>query len=236
MLTKFNKFVYFYSVTCLLLFAFSVRAYSPNDDFSSPITTKANRVFYTGALLTTTVFIYRNEISKPLQRSLIKHRPLVHYNYWGEFAGHLYPNAIYILGQSFIGEKDRALGMLRATLYSSFVVVNLKHTFKIGRPNYETKLDSFPSGHTTTAFAFAGFVSAEHGPLYGILANVMATFTALSRMTDNRHWFHDVLAGATIGVSYGLGINYVQKQSTLDLSFIPNYSHDYKSVSVELTF
>lgn len=65
-----------------------------------------------------------------------------------------------------------------------------------------TGRDSWPSGHTTMAFALATSVSDEVGSLpvtiglYGA-----ATLTGWSRMNDNRHWLSDVAAGAAIGVA-----------------------------------
>ena len=70
---------------------------------------------------------------------------------------------------------------------------------------------SFPSGHSTAAFAAAAAVSAETsrwwpeltyfgiGPiLYGGAAAV-----GLSRMYNNRHWASDVITGAMIGTFAG---------------------------------
>lgn len=69
---------------------------------------------------------------------------------------------------------------------------------------------SFPSGHTTTAFAAAAAVTNETtrwwpkstwivGPLmYG-----GATAVGLSRMYHNRHWASDVVVGAMIGTFAG---------------------------------
>lgn len=72
---------------------------------------------------------------------------------------------------------------------------------------------SFPSGHSTAAFAFASTVASETqrwwpgtrwiiGPiLYG-----GATLTGLSRIYDNAHWASDVMAGAAIGTFTGIKI------------------------------
>jgi membrane-associated phospholipid phosphatase len=72
---------------------------------------------------------------------------------------------------------------------------------------------SFPSGHTTTAFAFAATVASETqrwwprsrwilGPiLYG-----GATLTGVSRIYNKAHWASDVMAGAAIGTFTGLKV------------------------------
>ena len=62
--------------------------------------------------------------------------------------------------------------------------------------------DSWPSGHTTMAFALAAGVSDElHSTPAAIALYGAATMTAWSRLNDNRHWLSDVLAGAAVGVT-----------------------------------
>ncbi|MBR1625774.1 MAG: phosphatase PAP2 family protein [Bacteroidales bacterium] len=92
-------------------------------------------------------------------------------------------------------------------------------TAKIFKENYEELrpdwggLKSFPSGHTTIAFINASILSKEYKnsdyPWLSIVGYTMATVTGLSRVANNRHWMHDVLAGAGIGMlatemAYGL--------------------------------
>lgn len=69
---------------------------------------------------------------------------------------------------------------------------------------------SFPSGHTTTAFAMASALSAEAShrwpqayPYVKWSAYSLATITGLSRMYDNKHWASDVFLGAGIGLVVG---------------------------------
>ncbi|TBX70197.1 phosphatase PAP2 family protein [Flavobacterium silvisoli] len=58
---------------------------------------------------------------------------------------------------------------------------------------------SFPSGHTTSAFAGAAFIQRRHGWQYGIPSYVLASFVGYSRIQAKKHDGWDVLAGATIG-------------------------------------
>lgn len=74
------------------------------------------------------------------------------------------------------------------------------------RPDNYNQKDSFPSGHTTAAFAFASTIWAEHGVYWGTAAYLGATYAGLSRINDNRHRINDVIAGASIGMSYGIGL------------------------------
>ncbi len=64
---------------------------------------------------------------------------------------------------------------------------------------------SFPSGHTTTAFALCTVLGERIGMtwarigLYGA-----ATLTAIARVRNNQHWPSDVALGAALGVAAGL--------------------------------
>ncbi len=62
--------------------------------------------------------------------------------------------------------------------------------------------DSWPSGHTTMAFALAASVGDEiHSTPVTIGLYSAATLTGWSRLNDNRHWLSDVLAGAALGIT-----------------------------------
>jgi len=70
---------------------------------------------------------------------------------------------------------------------------------------------SFPSGHTTAAFAFASAItarveqrSATDARWVGPLLYGAAALTGLSRVYDQQHWASDVLLGAAIGTVSGL--------------------------------
>ncbi len=61
--------------------------------------------------------------------------------------------------------------------------------------------DSFPSGHSTAAFAAATLLWRNSGPGVGVPACAIAAATAYSRVESGRHYPSDVLAGAAIGVA-----------------------------------
>lgn len=60
--------------------------------------------------------------------------------------------------------------------------------------------NSFPSGHTATVFMGAELVRIEYGGWYGIGAYTIATGVGFMRMYNGRHWLHDVVAGAGVGI------------------------------------
>lgn len=87
------------------------------------------------------------------------------------------------------------------------------HDWRLGRGFGDTRYSSFPSGHTTAAFAAAAAVTSEsrrwwpHQTWW--VAPMMyggATLVGLSRMYDNKHWATDVAMGAAIGTMAGLKV------------------------------
>ena len=82
------------------------------------------------------------------------------------------------------------------------VVNTLKYTIKERRPDGSTN-NSFPSGHTATAFMTATMLTKEYGyksHWVGISSYTLATITGLMRVANNRHWLSDVMTGAGIGI------------------------------------
>ena len=64
---------------------------------------------------------------------------------------------------------------------------------------------SFPSGHTTTAFALATVFAEQYdGTLtVPIIAYTAASLVGISRMTEHAHWSSDVFVGALLGYLCG---------------------------------
>ncbi len=82
------------------------------------------------------------------------------------------------------------------------LVNSIKYSSKEMRPD-NTTANSFPSGHTATAFAAATIFNKEYGPIspwYSVAGYSVATLTGITRIMNNRHWINDVLVGAGIGI------------------------------------
>jgi membrane-associated phospholipid phosphatase len=62
---------------------------------------------------------------------------------------------------------------------------------------------SFPSGHASTAFAWATVANHHYGSRVGVPAYAVASLIGISRLEKNKHNVSDVLAGATIGFIVG---------------------------------
>jgi len=71
------------------------------------------------------------------------------------------------------------------------------------RPDGSTA-NSWPSGHTATAFTSATILHKEYGltrsPWYSVFGYAVATATGTMRVLNNRHWVSDVLSGAGVGI------------------------------------
>jgi len=89
---------------------------------------------------------------------------------------------------------DLVLALARAGITTGV----LKYTVNETRPNGGAH--SFPSGHASAAFTGAEFIRKEYGWGWGVPAYVAASFVAWSRVEADKHYTHDVLAGAAIGI------------------------------------
>ena len=82
---------------------------------------------------------------------------------------------------------------------------------KTGRASNGSKSNSsFPSGHTTAAFSAATVFAVEYKnkPYIPIIAYSAATLVALSRLTENKHWATDLVAGAALGYLNGRQVSF----------------------------
>lgn len=212
-----------------------------NDEVTSPYTTDAKYVLIGGTALTVGFVIFEDAIIDPFQVKQARNKTLGDSSRYGDWLGQLIPNVLYSSGMAIAGYYkdphgyDRAIGMFKATTYASAVTTALKYTLAEPRPYNKNRRNSFPSGHTTTAFAFSGYIAAEHGWGWGTPALLLSTFIGYSRINDNMHWLHDVTAGATIGWVYGWGISKLAKKKSDEekakeaiegsTSIVPLYDH-----------
>ena len=114
------------------------------------------------------------------------------------------PVAFY-LTLDFMGlEAKHSFGervAVAAVTYISVTALSqgVKYIVREPRPDTGSR-NSFPSGHTMTAFAGAELVRSEYGWGVGMGAYALAATVGFMRMYNGRHWFNDVLAGAGFGI------------------------------------
>ena len=116
-------------------------------------------------------------------------------------------------------DKAKAVAMDSVTssiIASGIIAPLLKYTVGRVRPTTSNRVfdfkpfsgnDSFPSGHTTQAFAVAAVISAHYDEWWvkGLSFGV-AGLVGYSRIQQNAHFTSDVVAGAIIGTTVGHAI------------------------------
>lgn len=109
-------------------------------------------------------------------------------------------NAMGVKGEHAFA--DRTIILSTAYLIMGITVNSIKSTTRELRPD-GSSANSFPSGHTATAFMGAEFLYQEYknqSEWIGLAGYLTATATGVFRMYNNRHWLNDVAAGAGIGI------------------------------------
>jgi membrane-associated phospholipid phosphatase len=111
--------------------------------------------------------------------------------------------AIYGIGRATDNRKLSHLGMdlLRATIEDAAIVYAIKLSVRRDRPTGECC--SFPSGHASVTFAAAAVLWRHLGWKAAVPTYTVASYVALSRLHDNRHYLSDVVFGSAIGVAVG---------------------------------
>lgn len=165
--------------------------------------------------------------------------------------------AAAVYGLNLFGVKGRHnyadLTVIYAStvLLTTAVVQSLKRTTKVWRPD-GSSANSFPSGHTATAFAAAEFLRIEYkevSPWIGAAGYFVASGIGVARIYNNRHWLSDVIAGAGIGMlctktvywlypssNFTKRHNERLKQRKYNALFLPTYQKQQINLSLLVTF
>jgi hypothetical protein len=111
--------------------------------------------------------------------------------------------ATYSIGRMTGNPKVAVIGadLVRAQFVSQAVTQAIK--FSVGRTRPDGTSLSFPSGHTSSAFATAAVLSRHLGWKAAVPAYGLATYVAASRIQMKRHYLSDVAFGAAIGIMAG---------------------------------
>jgi membrane-associated phospholipid phosphatase len=118
----------------------------------------------------------------------------------------------YLIGSAIENTLKFFTGRTRPTYYASGVEAEPKFMgpgfLWHAHVNGGYQRSSFPSGHTTVAFAAATVFASEYRNTTAIpiIAYSAATLIGLSRLTQNAHWLTDVIAGAANGFLAGKNI------------------------------
>ncbi len=141
--------------------------------------------------------------------------------------------------------QDAAFTSMQSLLYAGLVTYGLKYTVGRMRP-YEgngsnrflplSGHNSFPSGHTTVAFAIVTpwVVYYPHPVTYGLFA--LSAGTAVARLAHNAHWATDVAAGAAIGTVTGYWLTKRHQGLQRGASLTPTAGPDALGFTLNVTF
>jgi membrane-associated phospholipid phosphatase len=128
---------------------------------------------------------------------------------FGSYLGEIYTLlpatvAVYVVGRAKDLPKVSHVGMdlLQSLAVSEAIVNVLKFSTQRERPDGSNKL-SFPSGHAADTFAVATALERHLGWKGAVPAYIFASYVAMSRLPDNRHWLSDVVFGASVGIIAG---------------------------------
>ena len=112
--------------------------------------------------------------------------------------------------------RKLAVKLTEATLFATSITLITKTVIGRARPyrqdnqyytnpfTFDNDYNSFPSGHTTLAFAYSTVMANEINNIFWKIGwYTAAGLVGYSRIYHNQHWFSDVLMGAAIGYFSG---------------------------------
>ncbi|MGY5453398.1 phosphatase PAP2 family protein [Agarivorans sp. MS3-6] len=95
------------------------------------------------------------------------------------------------------GDYHGSLQLTKSFATTMIFTHGIKFSVDKRRPNFTTN-NSFPSGHTAAAFSGASFFQTRYGSAWGVPAYALAGYTGWSRVHGDKHYWDDVIAGASI--------------------------------------
>lgn len=202
--------IYFKKVTILIIVLFFIKSNAQDsikkDSIKKEYNFKVKQLIIPAALITYGTLSLKSsfltkideEIKEDIQRSRKKNTD--------DYLRYVPAISVYALNNLGIKGKnnlrDRSIILGTSYLIMFSTTMGLKSISKIERPD-RSDLYSFPSGHTSAAFAGAEFLWQEYkdkSVWYGISGYLVASSTGYLRIHNNKHWFSDVVMGAGIGI------------------------------------
>ena len=135
----------------------------------------------------------------------------------------------YLVGRKQHNARARETGLLvaEAAIDSTIVYGGLKTITQRARPadgrersEFFDGGSSFPSGHSTQAWAAATVIASEYHDRRSVQIAAFATATAVSfaRFAGQKHYLSDVLAGSALGYGIGKYVYHKRHRELLDNS------------------
>ncbi len=168
-----------------------------------------------------------------------------HHTFWADilftiytyFGDGLFVIAVFI-AYCCMQQWNNARAILGTYIFSGVICCMLKNLFHAGRPASifhgdrtfhvvswlpVAYINSFPSGHTTSAFAMSATIAiVSKNKSFGIITFVFAALTAYSRVYLGQHFVIDVWFGSMLGTVtacfYLLAMPYILKSKRMSFS------------------
>jgi len=168
-----------------------------------------------GSALALAVHPEDNKLNRRLRGSSVADAIFVPGKYIGSFPV-LFSAALgtYLVGSSTDKGRVKHLGMdlIEATLLSEGITQGIKVAVRRQRPLHEdgtrSKGFAFPSGHASATFAAATVLQQHLGWRAAVPTYAVASYVAMSRLHDQRHFASDVVFGAAEGIIVGRSVTW----------------------------
>ncbi len=139
----------------------------------------------------------------------------------------------------FDSNENHYQSHLRALANTTLATYTLKYSFGRSRPGGSRSRQSFPSGHTATAFATATALTYAYGFPAAAVAYPVAAFVGLSRLAVDAHWGSDIVGGAFLGFIIGRASSYEFREPSglmTNIFIFPVAALDFQGVGLALSF
>ncbi len=127
----------------------------------------------------------------------------------------------YLVGQQSQDEKTYQVGK---TLFSALIINDLS-TLAGKAATWEDGPDgewgAFPSGHTSSSFAFASVMHEAYGPWVGVPLFALASYVGYERIDARNHDLSDVVSGMIIGIAIGHAVMKNHKLKIFGFDVVP---------------
>ncbi len=174
------------------------------------------------------------------------------YTTWFGDGYYVFPGTLSLYGIGYVVKSKRlkrvSISAFESALISGTISAVIKGIFHRHRPNtgdpyntfdgpsFTSSNNSFPSGHTTVAFAVADSFAQEYSKtiVIPVISYALAFGVGYSRMNDDVHWASDVFLGAVIGIVTSRAIYHYNILEDKNISIFPSINK--KGYSIVLSF
>ncbi len=212
---------------------------------------------------TTAAIIYDEEIYSEFKTFQRKHHfvddisPII--TYMGDDKTSLSVSTLFLAsGLVFKNEKAKRTAYFgyQTFIHSGIVIQVMKHLASRQRPSVNngtdkwngpsamfkrytqsfSPYDAFPSGHTIMAWGMATVIARQYSEhkWVPVTCYTLATVAGLSRVTEDTHWFSDVIVGGSLG--YAIGRFVTKKHQNTNWQLFPSFGKNNGTASLIYSF